>query len=128
MISTDSPIATVMRHTTVTVRLGSTLREVSETLTREEVGAVVVKGSQPLAGIVSERDLVRAIADGADPDVDRAEDVMTFDVVSASPDDSVAEVARKMIEGGIRHMPVVQEGAPVGIVSIRDLVAVAYET
>jgi CBS domain-containing protein len=127
MLSTASPIATVMRHTTVTVRLGSTLREVSETLTREEVGAVVVKGAQPLMGIVSERDVVRALADGGDPDEDRAEDVMTFEVVSVGPDESVAEVARRMIDGGIRHMPVVEDGAPVGIVSIRDLLAVAYD-
>lgn len=123
MISTATPIATVMRRTTVTVRLGSTLREIAEVLTREEIGAVVVRGAQPLAGIVSERDLVRALADGADPDEERAEDVMTFDVVTVGPEATIAEVAREMVDGGIRHMPVVDDGGPVGIVSIRDVLA-----
>lgn len=125
MISTANPIATVMRRTTVTVRLGSTLREISEVLTREEIGAVVVKGAQPLVGIVSERDVVRALAEGADPDEERAEDVMTYEVVTVGPDATVAEVARQMVDGAIRHMPVVEDGAPVGIVSIRDLLAVS---
>ncbi|QGG96142.1 CBS domain-containing protein [Actinomarinicola tropica] len=123
MLSTANPIATVMRRTTVTVRLGSTLREISEVLTREEVGAVVVKGAQPIAGIVSERDVVRALAEGADPDEERAEDVMTFEVVTVAPDESLAEVGRRMVDGGIRHLPVVEDGVPVGIVSIRDLLA-----
>ena len=127
MLSTATPISTVMRRTTVTVRLGSTLREISETLTREEVGAVVVKGAQPIAGIVSERDVVRAIADGGDPDEDRAEDVMTYEVVSVSPDEPIADVARRMVEGGIRHLPVVEDDQPVGIVSIRDLMASALD-
>lgn len=127
MLSTATPISTVMRRTTVTVRLGSTLREISETLTREEVGAVVVKGAQPIAGIVSERDVVRAIAEGGDPDEDRAEDVMTYDVVSVSPDEAIADVARRMVDGGIRHLPVVEDDQPVGIVSIRDLMVSALD-
>lgn len=121
MLSTANPISTVMRRTAVTVRLGSTLREVSEVLSREEIGAVVVTGTQPLAGIVSERDIVRALADGADPDAERAEDVMTFDVVTVGPDESLADVGRRMLDGGIRHVPVVDGEKAVGIVSIRDL-------
>lgn len=124
MTTSAQPIATVMRRTTVTVRLGSTLREVAEVLTREEVGAVVVTGAQPMVGIVSERDIVRAIADGADPDEERAEDVMTFEVVTVPSDATIDEVARQMVEGGIRHLPVVDDAGPVGIVSIRDVLAV----
>jgi CBS domain-containing protein len=115
-----SAIATVMRRSTVTVRPESTLRDVAETLVREEVGAAVVRG-EAIAGIVSERDLVRAIADGADPDSERAVDIMTFDVVSVTSDTPIAQVAAVMLEGAIRHLPVIDDAGPVGIVSMRDL-------
>ncbi|HSL57893.1 MAG TPA: CBS domain-containing protein [Acidimicrobiales bacterium] len=116
----SDPVSHVMRRSTVHVRPASTLREIAETLVREEVGAAVVKGAE-MAGIVSERDLVRALADGVDPDSDRAEDVMTFDVVSVRSDTTIESVARTMLDGGIRHLPIIDEDGPVGIVSIRDL-------
>jgi len=122
MIQPSDPVSRVMRRSTVHVRPASTLREIAETLVREEVGAAVVKGAE-MVGIVSERDLVRALADGVDPDGDRAEDVMTFDVVSVRSDASIADVAHTMLDGGIRHLPVIDEAGPVGIVSIRDLFA-----
>jgi CBS domain-containing protein len=121
MLASTAPVATVMHRSTVSVRPDTTLRQVAETLAREEVGAVVIKGSEGLAGIVSERDLVRALAEGLDPDSERAVDVMTFDVLSVESIASIDEVARTMLEGGIRHLPVVDAGGPVGIVSIRDL-------
>lgn len=120
MTDPTAPVSKVMRRSTVHVRPEATLREIAETLVREEVGVAVVKGAD-VAGIVSERDLVRALADGADVDGDRAGDVMTFDVVSVPSATSIAEVARTMLEGGIRHLPIVDDDGPVGIVSIRDL-------
>ena len=122
MLASTAPVATVMHRSTVSVRPDTTLRQVAETLAREEVGAVPVKGAEGLAGIVSERDLVRAIAEGVDPDIERAGDVMTFELVSVESAASIDEVARIMIDGGIRHLPVVDAGGPVGIVSIRDLI------
>lgn len=124
MLATTAPVSTVMHRSTVSVRPEMTLREVSETLAREEIGAVVVKGAEGPAGIASERDVVRALADGADPDVERAADVMTYEVVSVASVESIDRVARVMLEGGIRHLPVVDAGGPVGFVSIRDLLAV----
>jgi CBS domain-containing protein len=121
MLASTAPVATVMHRSTVSVRPDTTLRQVAETLAREEVGAVVVKGAEGLAGIVSERDIVRALADGADLDSERAADAMTYDVVSVESAASIDEVARVMLDGGIRHLPVVDAGGPVGIVSIRDL-------
>lgn len=128
MLSTATPIDTVMRRTTVTVELGASLREVCEVLTRDEVGAVVVSGKVPVTGIVSERDVVRALADGADPDEERVSEVMTYEVVSVGPSDPLAEVAQVMLDGGIRHLPVVDQGQLVGIVSIRDLMALAVKS
>lgn len=121
MLASTAPVATVMHRSTVSVRPEVTLRQVAETLAREEIGAVVVKGVDDMVGIVSERDLVRALADGVDPDVERAADVMTYEVVSVQSVDAIDDVARTMLDGGIRHLPVVDAGGPVGIVSIRDL-------
>jgi CBS domain-containing protein len=127
MLASTAPVATVMHRSTVSVRPESTLRDVAETLAREEVGAVVVKSVDDIAGIVSERDLVRALADGLDPDTERAADVMTYDVVSVKSVEAIGDVARTMIDGAIRHLPVVDAGGPVGIVSIRDLLAAYIE-
>jgi CBS domain-containing protein len=120
MTDPTAPVSKVMRRSTVHVRPEATLREIAETLVREEVGVAVVKGAD-VAGIVSERDLVRALAEGADVDGDRAGDVMTFDVVSVPSDTPIASVAATMLDGGIRHLPIVDDDGPVGIVSIRDL-------
>ena len=122
MLASTAPVATVMHRSTVSVRPDTTLRQVAETLAREEVGAGPVKGADGLVGIVSERDIVRAIAEGVDLDSERADDVMTFELVSVESAASIDEVARIMIDGGIRHLPVVDAGGPVGIVSIRDLI------
>ncbi|MFP4512253.1 MAG: cyclic nucleotide-binding/CBS domain-containing protein [Acidimicrobiales bacterium] len=121
MRATSAPVASVMHRSTVSVRHDTTIRQVAETLAREEVGAVVVRGAEGLAGIVSERDIVTALAEGVDPDAERAADVMTYDVVSVGSADSLETVARVMLDGGIRHLPVIDAGGPVGIVSIRDL-------
>lgn len=121
MLASSAPVTTVMHRSTVSVRPETSLQQVAETLAREEVGAVVVRGADGLVGIVSERDIVRAIADGADLESDRAADVMTYDVVSVESVAAVDVVARTMIDGGIRHLPVIDAGGPVGIVSIRDL-------
>lgn len=121
MRATSAPVANVMHRSTVSVRPDTTIRQVAETLAREEVGAVVVRGAEGLAGIVSERDIVTALAEGVDPDAERADDVMTYDVVSVGSADALEVVARAMLDGGIRHLPVIDAGGPVGIVSIRDL-------
>lgn len=127
MLASSAPVATVMHRSTVSVRPDMPLQQVAETLAREEVGAVVVTGTDGLVGIVSERDIVRAIADGADLESDRAADVMTYDVVSVESVAAIDVVARIMIDGAIRHLPVIDSGGPVGIVSIRDLLGAFIE-
>lgn len=124
MLASSAPVSAVMHRSTVSVRPDTPLKQVAETLAREEVGAVVVQGSDGLVGIVSERDVVRAIADEADLESERAADVMSYDVVSVESIAAVEDVARVMIDGGIRHLPVIDAGGPVGIVSIRDLLGV----
>jgi CBS domain-containing protein len=112
----------------VTVYPHATIRTVAETLAEETIGAVVVRGERPPSasgvrplGIVSERDIVNAVAEGRDLDVVRAEDVMTMSLAAAGPDDALLDVAALMVENEIRHLPLVSDGVVVAIVSERDV-------
>jgi CBS domain-containing protein len=112
----------------------STLRSVAQTLSENSIGAVVVRGTRPpgapgshAEGVVSERDIVQALADGLDPDTTRAEDVMTLDLASASPGESVLGVAAIMLDNEIRHVPLTEDGVVVGVVSERDVLRALVE-
>jgi CBS domain-containing protein len=104
----------------VYVHPDSSLRSVSATLASELIGVAVVGTPERLMGIVGERDVVRALGEGADPDVERARDVMTEDVLQVPPDASVLDVARLMRHHDIRHV-VVTGGGRFHVVSARDL-------
>ncbi len=87
------------------------------------VGALLVMEGERLAGIVSERDYTRkVILKGRSSREALVEEIMTRDVVTASPDITVAEGMRLMTDHRIRHLPLVSEGRVVGVVSIGDLV------
>jgi CBS domain-containing protein len=87
-----------------------------------DIGAVLVEDKGRLAGILTDRDIVvRAVADGRGPDEVRAEEIYTPDPVTLTPDRSLRDAARFMREHDVRRVPVVQDGRPVGIVSLGDL-------
>mgnify|MGYP003622628789 FL=1 len=123
----DATVRDLVHRGTVTVTPAATLRDAAVVMEREEVGAVVVVTDGRAAGVLSERDIVRAVANGDDVDDDRAEDVMAMDVVTIGLDASVDEAAVVMEAGNIRHLPVVDEEKIVGVVSIRDVLA-AYRS
>jgi CBS domain-containing protein len=93
-------------------------------LTERHIGAVVVLGADHrVIGILSERDIVRALAErGATVLSEPVSQVMTRDVKTCSEDDSVEGLMGRMTDGRFRHMPVVQQGKLIGIVSIGDVV------
>ncbi|HET9442731.1 MAG TPA: CBS domain-containing protein [Acidimicrobiales bacterium] len=103
------------------------LRTVAEILRKEVVSAVLVQeGSVPM-GIVSERDVVWALAEGGDLTTLRAGDVMSSHLLDAQAEEPIATVAARMLDHGIRHLPVVDEGRVVGIVSARDVLRLLAE-
>jgi CBS domain-containing protein len=118
------PVRLVMARRLVGVSSDVSLRDVARELYECEIGVVLVDNPGGPTGLVSERDLVAAVADGADLDERQALDVMTADLVTADPDDTIASVGALMCEAGVRHVPVVVHGTVVGVVSIRDVLAV----
>lgn len=103
----------------------TTLRRFAELLEESSIGAALVRGVDgQVVGVVSERDVVRALAEGADPDVERVGDYMTFDVEFVSRHAPITALAEMMVADGIRHLPVEKEnGGVIGVVSIRDVLA-----
>ena len=103
----------------------TSLVEAARRMNERRVGAVVVTEGNRLVGIVTERDILRAVATGGvDGPVAEA---MTHSPETIGPDESAGQAAALMIHGGFRHLPVVDGGDVVGMVSIRDLVRVSVD-
>ena len=109
---------------TVCVEPAADLAAVTKLLSKHRIGAVVIRGAgEHLAGILSERDIVRALAKhGADALALPVSQVMTRDVETCSEDDTVASIMERMTAGKFRHMPVIVKGKLAGLISIGDVV------
>ena len=113
----------------VTVKPSDTVQTIVDLLARHRIGAVVVVDAQGgIAGIVSERDVVRAMAGNASAVVAKtASDIMTAKVRTCSPGDTETGLMALMTEHRIRHLPVVANGKLAGMVSIGDVVKLRME-
>lgn len=112
----------------ITIGPYHTLDVVLATLIQNSVGALVVQNrTGDLLGIITERDLMRVVYNGADLSTVRVEDVMTRDLVTSNPDCDIEYVMAEMTEGRFRHMPIVDEAGLAGIVSIGDIVKAKLE-
>jgi CBS domain-containing protein len=123
-VTPADPIQKIMTKRLVEVHAEESLRLVAQELAADEVGTVLVSAPGRPAGLISERDLVTILASGGDLDNRQAADIMTTDLVAAEPGDSIASVGRLMREAGVRHIVVRDGDAVVGLVSIRDVLAV----
>lgn len=107
----------------------ATLKQVTELLVEHNCGALVVvreDSDRPLVGIITERDLMRASAGGQSLEHTRADEVMTQDVVTGLPDDSVNRTMGVMTDRRIRHLPILDEDQLVGLISIGDVVKAQF--
>lgn len=105
----------------VSIEPHESLRRAAQVMAENKVGSVVVLREGQLAGILTERDVLRAVADETEFDSEKVEQVMTKDVVNAAPDWEVYEAAAEMSARGIRHLVVCEDDRVVGVVSVRDV-------
>jgi len=101
-----------------------TLRSLAVVLAELDIGVALIARPDGATGVVSEGDLVHALADGADPDEVWAADVMIDDFVFAEPEESILDVAERMSAEAVRHVNVVDRGTVVGVDSARDVLPV----
>ena len=119
-------VDTIMSREVLSVPSETPLADAARRMSGGRVGAVVVMDDEKLVGILTERDLLRAVGEGR-IEGSTVADWMTRDPETIDPDDSTDMAATLMIHGGFRHLPVVQGGDVVGVVSIRDLMRVVLD-
>jgi CBS domain-containing protein len=114
----------VMTRARVVESPADSLRSAAMVMWKQQTGSLLVMDGDTLLGIVTERDIMKAIAAGSDADATPISAVMTANVMTVSPTTSLPEAARHMATRWIRHLPVIDEGKVVGLVSQRDLCGV----
>src|SRR5680860_72596 len=119
-------VADIMTPSVLTVAPDATLAETAAEMSARRVGAVLVLEDGKTTGILTERDVLRAVGEGSVEGA-KVSDWMTGDPETIEPSESTDMAATLMIHGGFRHLPVVEEGSVVGIVSIRDLMRVVLD-
>jgi CBS domain-containing protein len=120
----SDPVRAILNRSVATIDTAEPLTSVAEMLAAGEVGALVVLTPHGPIGVISERDVVRLVATNSDLGSVEAGDAMSPELVSAQEDDTIAAVAAWMLDYGIRHVPVMRDHSLVGIVSMRDVLAV----
>ena len=114
----------VMTQATITETASDTLRAAAERMWRQQTGSLLISERGRLAGIITERDLLRAVALGADPENSTVDEAMTTEVFTVPPDMPLVDAAREMAARWIRHLPVEENGRLVGMVSMRDVTGI----
>lgn len=111
-------------NTILTIKPDATVQDAAQILSEKRIGALIVsRDGQSLDGMLSERDIVRELGRrGPQCMQDKVDLLMTADVITASPGDTVVALLGKMTEGRFRHLPVVEDGKLIGVISIGDAV------
>lgn len=117
----DEPVRSIATHGLVKGRRADTLRGLASGMIEHGVSALVIEERGGNLAIVTEHDIVAALADGAGADTEWAVDVMTRDILQVEPDASIADAAELMLRANIRHVLVRGDDGTPAVVSIRDL-------
>lgn len=120
-------VADIMTKEVKTGTADDTFAQVAKVMRENHISSVIVMGDRGPAGIVTERDIVSLVAAGLDAVATKVGERMTTDLATVTSNTDIAEAAQVMADRGIRHLPVVERGKLLGIVSIRDLTAWAVE-
>lgn len=121
-------VSELMTAAAVTDAPDDTLAEASAKMWQQQTGSLLVMDGNSLVGIVTERDVLRTVAEGHDPKTVSLRDVMTKDPVTIGGDTTLNDAAKIMFEKWFRHLPVVgDDGGVLGIISLRDLLTLVAE-
>jgi CBS domain-containing protein len=120
-------VSEIMTKAAVTDAADDSLADAANKMWHAQTGSLLVMEGERLLGIVTERDLLRTVAQGQDPTKTPLKDIMRTDVITIEPHTSMREAAKIMATKWIRHLPVVESGRVVGIISQRDLTGVLAE-
>ena len=119
----------IMTKAAVTDAPDDTLSEAASKMRQQQTGSLLVMEGDRLAGIVTERDVLRIVGEGQDPKNVSLRDAMTADVVTIRPDSAIKDAAEIMFQKWFRHLPVTtDDGKVVGIISLRDLLTLVAES
>jgi CBS domain-containing protein len=115
-------VGEIMHSDVKTASTSDSFADVAKTMRTHGISSVVVLDGQKLQGIVTERDIVNLVAEGGDPNTTTVEGGMTrLDLITVDPKTELSQAADLMVSNNIRHLPIVDGGNVVGIVSIRDM-------
>ena len=117
-------VSEIMTGAAVIDASDDTLVEAARKMWKQQTGSLLVVDGDDLVGIITERDILKAVAVGTPIDDTRISEVMSKDVITVGPGTSLREAAKVMAERWIRHLPVVDNGKLVGVLSQRDLAGV----
>ena len=117
-------VSEIMTNAAVIDQADDTLAEAARKMWKQQTGSLLVMDGEDLVGIVTERDVLKAVAAGVKLDETRVSEVMTKDLVTVGPGTSLREAAKIMTDRWIRHLPVLDGGKLVGVMSQRDLAGV----
>lgn len=123
----DLKVEDCMSPGVVSLSAGTTLDRAAQAMVERKVGSAVVMEGNEILGIITERDVMRAVARGLVPWNTMVSNCMTADPQTVGPSTSAEGALSTMLSNGFRHLPVVNQDGLIGIVSLRDLVGVAEE-
>ncbi len=121
------PIERLLGDPVATIKPTATLREAAVALAADRIGLLVVVDPAGVRGVLSERDIINAIAEDLDLDTERVRDMASTDVLTVDESASIMDAAREMLAAEIRHLAVARRGVIYDVVSIRDLVGVLVD-
>jgi CBS domain-containing protein len=124
--SREDHVSHTMSTRLLTIEPSAALQDAAHRMADRRVGAILVTEGEQLLGILTERDVLRAVGRGTIEGT--VEEWMTRDPITVAPDATNGEAAMMMIHGGFRHVPICEHGKLVGIVSIRDLLELPNES
>ena len=117
-------VSDIMTQAAVSDRPDDSLADAARKMWEQQTGSLLVMDGDQLLGIITERDVLRAVATGTELDKTKVEDAMVRDLITIGPGASLREAARVMTDKWIRHLPVLDRGKLVGILSQRDLAGI----